>query len=440
MTYFRKKNQHFFIETYGCQMNKNDSERIATILLNHGYLPADTQDKADIILINTCSVREHAENRALGRAQGLAAWKQNSSSKKLGIIGCTAQRMGKELFEMISHVDFIIGPDQYRHIPEIIENSDKQPSINTQSQNDETYEKIYPKINHTSVSGFVTISRGCSNFCSYCIVPYTRGQVRSRNSTDIVKEIKYLVGAGKSEMVLLGQNVNTYFDGKYHFPDLLKIVSKIQGVLRIRFLTSHPKDLSEDILQVIQKEENICPHLHLPVQSGSTRILDLMNRQYSREDYIHLVAKARHMIPELSLTTDIMVGFPGETERDFQKTVDLIKEIRFDNAYLYKYSPRPGTKAATMKNHIPEKIRLHRLNTIIQLQRRISLKKKKTMIGKEVEVIPETFSKHSHSELWGKTSTNYDIVFPGDKAVIGNLVSIKLKECRGATLRGVLVS
>lgn len=440
MVTYRKKNQYFYIETYGCQMNKNDSERVATLLLNNGFLQADSMNKADIILINTCSVREHAENRALGRAQGLAGWKQNSPSRKLGIIGCTAQRLGKKLLNLVSHVDFILGPDQYRQLPKIIETSDQQQICNIQFRNNETYEEIFPAINHKNVSSFVTISRGCSNFCSYCIVPYTRGRVRSRNSTDIIREIKYLVNSGKSEIILLGQNVNTYFDGKYHFSDLLKIVSNIEGVLRIRFMTSHPKDLSEDILKVIQQEKNICPHLHLPVQSGSTRILSLMNRQYSREDYITLVAKARNMIPELSLTTDIMVGFPHETEKDFQETVDLMENICFDNAYLYKYSPRPGTKAAAMKKQIPEKTRLQRLDFIIQLQRRISLDKKKKMIGQKVEVMPETYSKYSKNELKGKTSTNFSIVFPGDKAIIGNLVSIKLKECRGATLRGELVN
>ncbi|MFO7891535.1 MAG: tRNA (N6-isopentenyl adenosine(37)-C2)-methylthiotransferase MiaB [bacterium] len=434
------RNRCFFIETYGCQMNKNDSERISNILQNNGFLKANTMEKADIIIINTCSVRQHAENRALGRARGLASWKKKSSKRRLGIVGCTAQRLGKELVEKIPHVDFILGPDQYRHFPDIIYSSDQKSVINTEFQDNETYEKILPTINDNSVSSFVTITRGCSNFCSYCIVPYTRGKLRSRDSNDIIREIEFLVDSGKNEIILLGQNVNSYFDGKYHFSDLLKKVSRINGVLRVRFMTSHPKDLSEDILQVIRQKKNICSHLHLPVQSGSTRILSLMNRQYSRENYINLIVKARGLIPELSLTTDIMVGFPGETEEDFQETVDLMKKIAFDNAYLYRYSSRPGTRAATMKNQIPEKIKLKRLNSIIQLQRKISLKKKQAMIGQEVEVMPETYSKYSANELLGKTSTNFNIIFPGDETIIGNLVSIKLKECKGATLKGELIT
>lgn len=436
MTSPKKNNSTFFIETYGCQMNKNDSERISNILQNNGLQKTNTMKNADIIIINTCTVRQHAENRALGRAQGLAGWKKKSSKRRLGIVGCTAQRLGKELIKTIPHVDFIVGPDQYRLFPDIIYDDAKKPYINTEFKDNETYEKLLPACDSNSVSSFVTISRGCSNFCSYCIVPYTRGKLRSRDSKDITKEIKYLIRSGKSEIILLGQNVNSYYDGKYHFSDLLKIISQINGVLRVRFMTSHPKDLSEDILQVMRQQKNICPHLHLPVQSGSTRILALMNRQYSREDYTNLLARARDLIPDLSLTTDIMVGFPGETENDFIQTVDLINEIAFDNAFLYRYSSRPGTRAATMTNQIPEKIKLKRLNTIIKLQRKISLKKKKAMIGKEVEVIPETYSKYSQSELRGKTPTNLDIIFPGDEAIIGNLVSIKLKECKGATLKG----
>jgi len=436
----RKKYSYFFIETYGCQMNKNDSERIETILTNNGFRQAPKMENADIIIINTCSVREHAEKRALGRAGGLAGWKKKSSARKLGIVGCTAQRMGKELLNTIPHVDFILGPDQYRLLPDIINKSEHKQLMNTSFRPCETYESIYPMTDNNSVSSFVTISRGCSNYCSYCIVPYTRGKVRSRNSDDIIKEIKYLVDSGKSEIILLGQNVNTYHDGKYCFSDLLKRVSQIQGVLRVRFMTSHPKDLTEDILRVIQQEKKVCSHLHLPMQSGSTRILSLMNRQYTREDYINLVTKARIMIPELSLTTDIMVGFPDETETDFQETVSLMKRICFDDAFLYYYSSRPETKAAGMENQIPKNVKLKRLDLIIQLQRKISLKKKKQMIGQKVEVMPETYSKYSDKELLGKTSTNYNIVFPGDNTIIGDLVSIKLDDCKGTTLRGKLIS
>jgi len=436
----QKNNSYFFIETYGCQMNKNDSERIAAILLNHGYKQAHTIENADIIIINTCSVREHAENRALGRARGLSGWKKEFPARRLGIVGCSAQRMGKELINKIPHVDFILGPDQYRLFPDIINQSYNKPVINTHFNHSETYESIYSKTNNNSVSSFVTISRGCSNFCSYCIVPYTRGRVRSRNSDDIIKEIKYLVSSGKSEIILLGQNVNSYHDGKYSFSDLLKKVSKIPKVLRVRFMTSHPKDLTQDILKVMQQEKKVCSHLHLPVQSGSTRILSLMNRQYTREEYIKLVTQARTMIPQLSLTTDIMVGFPNETDTDFQETVRLMKEICFDDAFLYYYSPRPGTKAASMKNQVSKNIKLKRLDSIIQLQRKISLTKKKKMIGKKVEVMPETYSKYSRNELLGKTSTNYNIVFPGDNSIIGNLVSIKLNDCKGTTLRGELIT
>lgn len=435
MKKIQSKKTTFFIETYGCQMNKNDTELISAILFKNGFIQSSNPENSDIIMINTCSVREHAEIRAIGRINALSGLKKKFPEKKLGIIGCMAQRLGQDLLKSNPSIDFIVGPDEYRKLPEIIKYSNNKPLVTTEFHPDETYESILPAKNNR-ISSYVTITRGCNNFCSYCIVPYTRGRERSRNRKNIIEEIKHTLNTGKQEIILLGQNVNSYFDGKYNFSDLLRKICRIREIKRIRFMTSHPKDLTDDILYAMRDEDKICPHLHLPVQSGSTRILSLMNRKYTREDYIKLTEKAKSLIPGISITTDIMTGFPGETEQDFQDSIDLMKTVYFDNAYLYKFSPRTGTKAAEMKNQIPEKEKLERLSLIINIQKEISLQKKKNMIGQIVEVMPESLSKNSEMELRGKTQTNFDVIIPKDGISLGQLVKIKLDECKGATLRG----
>jgi len=430
------KLQTYFIETYGCQMNQYDSQIVASILEGEGYRAADDPDNADLILVNTCAVRSHAEKRALGRISVLGRWKKSSPGRKLGVIGCMAQQLGKRLFETNPFIDFIVGPDQYKNLPELISNEKAKEAVSL--NHTETYGSIKP-IRQKTISGYVTISRGCNNFCSYCVVPFTRGRERSRPAQEILSEIEEMVEQGFKEVILLGQNVNSYNDGNVDFPTLLRLCTSIDGLLRIRFMTSHPKDLSDRLIETVASEEKICNHIHLPVQSGSNRILEMMNRKYTREHYIDLVEKIRNAIPDIGITTDIMVGFPGETENNFDQTYNLMKEIEFDDAFTYRYSMRPQTKAAKMKDQIPEEIKLRRLDKIITLQRKITLKKKLSMIGKKYEVLPERPSKQSQKEWLGKTSSDHVVIFPMDHIVCGQPVNVLIKECTGATLRGAAV-
>jgi tRNA-2-methylthio-N6-dimethylallyladenosine synthase len=432
----RQKRSSVFIETYGCQMNKSDSEVVAGLLAASGYDVVENQEEADVILINTCSVRNHAEKRALGRISVLASWRREVDSRKLGIIGCMAQRMGNDLLTEKPFVDFIVGPDEYRSIPRLIGNGHDTRRALTQFHDDENYSGIIP-YRESSICGWITITRGCNNFCSYCIVPYTRGRERSRPAEDILRETEHMVHDGIVEVTLLGQNVNSYDDGKNRFSDLLRMISRVSGIHRIRFLTSHPKDLTDDILEVIASEDEVCPHIHLPVQSGSNHILSLMNRHYTRERYLGLVEKARDNIPDVSITSDILVGFPGETESDFSLTYALMEEVRFDEAFTYRYSTRQGTRAAEMEDNLTEKERLDRLDKIIRLQRGITREKKIEMIGRFVEVLPEAENKQSPEEWMGRTGMNHVVVFPKDGISLGQPVMVRITECRGSTLRGI---
>lgn len=424
-----------FIETYGCQMNKYDSEIVTGILTSSGYRLSKSIEEADIILINTCSVRDHAEKRALGRISALNKWKKSAPHKKIGVLGCMAQRMGKELLDMKPFIDCIVGPDEYGKLPHIIDNGLHGSCIQTHLNMNETYSAVLPS-RKTGISGWVAISRGCNNYCSYCIVPYTRGRERSRPTQEILREIEQMAEQGFREVILLGQNVNSYNDSRNNFADILEMTSCIQGIIRIRFMTSHPKDLSDRILEVVASNKKFCQHIHLPVQSGSNRILSRMNRMYTREKYLQLIKKARTMIPGVAITTDILVGFPGETESDFLDTHNLMKKVRFEEAFTYRYSSRPGTKAAQMKSHLSERERLDRLNRIINLQRRITLQKKREMIGQCVEVLPECTSKKSSEEWMGRTNTNHVVVFPKGDISLGQSVKVFIETCKGSTLRG----
>lgn len=424
-----------FIETYGCQMNKYDSEIVAGILTAEGYHLTERSGEADIILINTCSVRDHAERRALGRIGVLAHWKRIEPHRKLGVIGCMAQRMGKELLSTKPFLDLVIGPDEYRNLPYILSDGRQGPCIHTHLHHDETYSTISPT-RKPNISGWVAITRGCNNLCSYCIVPYTRGRQRSRPAEEILREIESMAEQGFREVTLLGQNVNSYHDGRNDFSDLLELASRVRRILRIRFTTSHPNDLSDRTLEVIASNEKVCPHIHLPVQSGSNRILSLMNRGYSREKYLSLIKKARTLVPGMAITSDILVGFPGETESDFQDTYSLMEEVRFDDAFTYRYSPRPGTKASQMEDHLSKRERLDRLDRIIKLQRQITRQRKQKTIGQIVEVLPERASKQSTEEWMGKTPTNHVVVFPKDNIPLGQPVEVLIDECKGSTLRG----
>lgn len=428
----------FYIDTYGCQMNKYDSEIVTGILTSSGFIHTQKSNEAEIILINTCSVRDHAERRALGRLGSLSSWKHSSPYRKLGIIGCMAQRMQEELLSLHPHVDFIVGPDSYNNLPSILSNGIYGPCIDTKLNEDETYRSVKPN-RKSGICGWVAITRGCNNFCSYCIVPYTRGRERSRPAHEILKEIIEMASLGFREVTLLGQNVNSYNNGNHSFASLLALCADVQGILRIRFMTSHPKDLTEEILHTMASYPKICNHIHLPLQSGSDRILALMNRKYTRNNILNLIMDIRNLIPVVAITTDVIVGFPGETESDFQDTYNLIKTVRFDDAFTYHYSPRPGTRAALIKETLSQQDKLNRLDQIIRLQRRITSEKKNNMIGQTVEVLAEGVSKQSTQEWMGKTSTNHVIIFPKEKSKLGELVQVRIETCKGATLRGSIV-
>jgi len=430
-------NKKFHIKTYGCQMNVADSELVAGILSNAGYVQTDTIEKADIMLFNSCTVRQHAEDRVLGRITTEARRKEDNPNMLIGLIGCVAQRKGEQLLEEIDSLDFVVGTDQYRQLPDIISSclKDKEPLFADVQNNIENYENIYP-VRNRGVNAFVTIMRGCNNFCSYCIVPYVRGRERSRDHTEIFNEIEKAGMDGFKDITLLGQNVNSYDDGILTFPELLQHASHIGSIERLRFVTSHPKDLSDKVIDVMAQEPKLCEHLHLPMQSGSDRILQRMNRNYTAEKYLGIINKLRNAMPQIALTTDVMVGFPGETEEEFLQTYNLMKEIRFDYAFMFKYSPRYGTEAAGYADQIPEEIRLERLQKLIDQQEIITFEKYQEQIGRTVEVYVEQVSKKSDKELSGRTRDNKIAVFQGEKNLISSFVKIKIVDATGWTLKG----
>jgi tRNA-2-methylthio-N6-dimethylallyladenosine synthase len=423
-----------FVETYGCQMNKNDSELVRGLLDERGYPQAGDWESADVILVNTCSVREHAERRVLGRLGVLAGWKRQSPNRRIGVLGCMAQRLGAALGELRPCVDFIVGPDGYRRLPELIDGL-AVPVTDTEFRPGELYGDVSPK-RESGVSGWVTISRGCGNFCSYCIVPYTRGPERCRPEAEITGEIESLVGRGFREITLLGQNVNSWRDGGADFAQLMRRAAAVKGLLRLRFMTSHPKDLTDGLLDAMAGEPAVCPHLHLPVQSGSDRILARMNRKYDRNRYLEIVRKARERMPDLALTTDVLAGFPGETDADFQATMDLLERVRFDDAYTYAYSPRSGTAAAGFDGEVPEEIRFRRLAALIERQRAITLEKRKEWTGRLVEVLPERPSARDRGEWLGRTASGLAVVFPDKESAPGKPVTLRIEGVRGVTLHG----
>jgi tRNA-2-methylthio-N6-dimethylallyladenosine synthase len=449
------------LHTYGCQMNRCDSELIRTLLSSDEIQWASTPEKADVILVNTCCVRQHAEKRALGRIRQLASIKHYRPWVRFGVLGCMAQKRGERLFDEIPDLDWVVGPDEYRKLPTLIgdqllsdsnvsflrkprrgallqESSFNSKKIFLNAGTQETYDDIIP----TTVKGptaFVSVMRGCNNYCSYCIVPYVRGPERSRPMSSIAKEVTALVSQNVREITLLGQNVNSYKDNSYDFADLLKAVSQVPGLLRLKFLTSHPKDLSEKLLQVMSEVPQICPFLHLPVQSGSNRILAMMNRQYTREQYLHKVGLVRKTIPDIALTTDILVGFPGETEEDFQNTIDLMKEVQFQGAFSFRYSVRAGTAAASLPDDVTEAFKIQRLEAVIQLQRDISRTWYESRIGKTIEVLIEGSAKKSKGFLMGRSPQDEVVIFNGNGTNIGEFKSVKINRVKGYTLVGELV-
>ena len=438
-------NKKLFIETYGCQMNVADSEVVASIMQMAGYSVCDSLDEADAVFMNTCSIRDNAEQKIINRLEFFHAMNNKRGKKNqliVGVLGCMAERAKQDLIDN-HHVDLVVGPDAYLSLPELIASVEAgEKAINVELSTTETYRDVIPsRICGNHISGFVSIMRGCNNFCHYCIVPYTRGRERSRDVESILNEVRDLSSKGYKEVTLLGQNVNSYKfekDGEtINFPALLRMVAEAVPNMRVRFTTSHPKDMSDETLQVIADVPNVCKHIHLPVQSGSSRILKLMNRKYTREWYLERVAAIRRIIPDCGLSTDIFSGYHSETEEDHQESLSLMRECGYDSAFMFKYSERPGTYASKhLPDDISEEIKIRRLNEIIELQNQLSAESNAKDVGKVFEVMVEGVSKRSKEQLFGRTQQNKVVVFNRGNHRIGDFVNVKVTASSSATLIG----
>ena len=420
-----KGSKRFHIITYGCQMNQYDSGIISEILKKEGYIPVNNERDADIVILNTCAVREHAEKRVMGRIHSLGRLKRHKNIK-IGIVGCMAKRL-PELLE-IPEVDFVAGPDAYRNLPVII----GREGVFEEGNPFEDYNEIWPL--NEGISAYVSISRGCDNFCSYCIVPYVRGPLRSRPVDTILEEVEYLVAQGVKEIILLGQNVNEYNYKGVWFASLLGMVADIKGVEMLNFLTSHPKDIDYNMFMVMAEKKNMVRYLHLPVQAGNNRILKLMNRHYTVEEYRDTVKRLRSILPDVTLTTDLLVGFPGETEKEFMDTLALVEDIRFDHAFMFRFSPRPGTLAALMEDKLTDEEKIKRLRKLIEVQNRITRERNKEMLGKSFRCIVMKPAKKGGYLC--KTWTGKYIAV-SEKVNIGDVISVKVTHLRGNTPVGI---
>jgi tRNA-2-methylthio-N6-dimethylallyladenosine synthase len=429
-------NRTVYIETYGCQMNMADTEIVLSIMHKAGYTRTETLSSADVVLVNTCAVRDNAEQRIIGRLGDFNHYKKTNPHVIVGVLGCMAERVRKDLMELGDFVDLVIGPDEYRKLPALIEAADDgEKGIAVKLSRVEKYDDIIP-FRTDGLSAWVSIMRGCDKFCTYCVVPFTRGRERSRSVASIVSEIEDLSHRGFKEVTLLGQNVNSYSDDACDFADLLINVADVDKTMRIRFMTSHPQDMSDKLILTLASRENLCHYIHLPVQSGSNRILALMNRTYTDEQYRRLVRKIKMVLSDVSLSTDIISGFPTETEDDHKKTMDLLQEVEFDGAYTFKYSLRENTKAWHMGDDVPEDVKNRRLGEIIDLQRTISFRRNTTMIGSTVKVLVEGFSKKSANDFCGRTDTNKMVVFPKNGDAVGDYIGIHIERANSATLFG----
>lgn len=434
-----------YIETYGCQMNVGDSEVIFSILGKEGYERTESMDDADVILANTCSVRDNAEQRIWGRIEVFHKQKEKRSGVVVGIVGCMAERLKDKLLDT-HKVDLVAGPDSYRTLPTLLRDiAPDKPQINVMLSHEETYADIMPvRTDRNGVSAFISIMRGCNNVCSYCVVPYTRGAERSRDPQTIVNEARDVFSKGYKEVTLLGQNVDSYnwkpAEGEgCDFPKLLEMVARISPELRVRFATNHPKDISDELIETMARYDNICNHIHLPVQSGSDRLLEKMRRRYTAEWYLERVAMIREVLPGCGITTDVIAGFCSETEEDHQQTLELFRKVGFDYAYMFYYSERPGTLAARhYPDDVPLDVKTRRLNEIIALQSELSLKSNQNDIGKTFRVLVEGPSKKNPEELCGRSGSNKMCVFPGKGHKAGDYVDVKVLSCTSATLIGKL--
>jgi tRNA-2-methylthio-N6-dimethylallyladenosine synthase len=426
-----------YIETYGCQMNVADSEVVASVMQMAGYETTETIDEADAVFLNTCSVRDNAEQKIYHRLDALDAMRRKRPMI-IGVLGCMAERVKDDLLEH-HHCDLVAGPDAYLSLPDLIAQAETgHKAINIELSTSETYKDVVPQRLHgAKIGGFVSIMRGCNNFCHYCIVPYTRGRERSRDVESILREVRDLRDRGFKEVTLLGQNVNSYHFEDIGFPELLRRVAEEVPTMRVRFTTSHPKDMSDETLHVIADMPNVCKHIHLPVQSGSDRILKLMNRKYTREWYLDRVAAIRRIIPDCGLSTDIFVGYHSETEEDHQLSLSLMREVGYDSAFMFKYSERPGTYASKhLPDDVPEEEKIRRLNELIALQTEISAQQNKKDEGKEFDVLVEGFSKRSRQQLCGRTEQNKMVVFDKGNHHIGETVRVRITNSTSATLFG----
>lgn len=430
------------IITWGCQMNIHDSEVISGVLHRAGYCPTASLKEADVIVLNTCCVRENAERKVYGRIAQLKQFKQKNPNLVIAVSGCMIQQphVNEYILQKLPYVDIVFGIHNVHRLPELIENAKQasMPLIEVTGRNTVLEENL-PILRNEGVKAWVTITYGCNNFCSYCIVPYVRGREKSRMPEDILREVEELSKQGYYEINLLGQNVNSYgqdLKNSITFPDLLRKVNSIDGIERIRFVTSHPKDLSDELIMAMRDCKKVCEHIHLPVQSGSNRILERMNRKYTREHYINLVEKLRKVIPEIAITTDIIVGFPGETEEDFQDTIDLINTVKFDSAFTFMYSRRKGTPAAEMEDQVDEDIKGDRLGRLMKVQDSITAKKNMELHGKILEILVEGVSKGNQNRLAGRSRTNKLVNFEGPKELIGKLVKVEITQTHTWSLLG----
>jgi tRNA-2-methylthio-N6-dimethylallyladenosine synthase len=437
-----KRERKLFIETYGCQMNVTDSEVVASVMQMDGYEITEKMEEADAIFLNTCSVRDNAEQKIYNRLQYLQSFRKKKKHLIIGVLGCMAERVKESLINE-HQVDLVVGPDSYMDLPNLtgaVEQGEK--AINVELSTQETYKDVIPlKIGGVKISGFISIMRGCNNFCTYCIVPYTRGRERSRDVDSILNEVRDMKEQGFREITLLGQNVNSYRfvagDQVVTFPLLLEKVAREAPAMRIRFTTSHPKDMSDETLHVMAAYYNICKHIHLPAQSGSSRILKVMNRKYTREWYLERIAAIKRILPDCSISTDLFCGFHSETEADYQETISLMKEVGYDSSFLFRYSERPGTYAAKhLADDVSEEEKIRRLQGMIDLQNQLSEESNKRDIGKEFEVLIEGFSKRSREQLFGRTSQNKVVIFDKKQFHVGDFVNVRINNASSATLLG----
>lgn len=430
----------YFIETYGCQMNVADSELISGLLTREGFSETKDIHTADAIFVNTCAIREHAEDKVHSRLGYYHQIKRKNPKTIIGVLGCMAQNLKEDILESKPFVDIVLGPDSYRRLPEMIRERSNESShlVDTKLSRFEVYDDMFPSRNK-GINAWISIMRGCDKFCTFCIVPFTRGRERSRSVEGIVQEAAQAVSDGFIEVTLLGQNVNSYRHEGQKFHELLDAVAQIPGLKRIRYTSPHPEDMTQDVLNIMAKYDNICNYVHLPLQAGNDEVLNRMNRTYTKDQFLARVNQIRNTLPNVGISTDIIVGFPGENEAEFQETMDVMEVVKFDSAFTFKYSSRPGTKAAEFDDHVPEDEKQHRLERLIEMQQKHTLFRNKTIVGRVEMVLVEKESKRSKKQWAGRTDANKWVVFNKENAKIKDLIPVKIMDARGITLHGEIV-